>query len=185
MPSVKTAGTRPGHAAADIVDDYPRMQGVFNGPGDGFDKSHHTLGVTANPSPGFISRLRQDASVNKEETIKPMPSPLEFRDAGTGSINGPVTKGDTGTLSGSRLKIDPAKPDEGIFFIASIGGAETKVATVSTNKPGQLIFLIPATLPSEEYSIEARARIFGSADVRTGTLDLLAVYPPRDTLIPS
>jgi hypothetical protein len=162
---------------AGIVDIYPRMQGVFNGPGDGFDKSRHTLGVTANPSPGFISRIRQDAKVSKEETVKPLPNPLEFRDAATGNSNGPVTKGNIGTLSGSRLKIDSAKPDEGIFFIASTGGTETKVATVSTNKPGQLVFLIPATLASGEYSIQVRARIFGSADIRSGNLDSTLSVP--------
>lgn len=162
---------------AGIVDVYPRMQGVFNGPGDGFDKSRHTLGVTANPSPGFISRIRQDASVSKEETVKPVPNPIEFRDAATGNSNGPVTPGNIGTLSGSRLKLDPAAPDEGIYFIASTGGAVTKVATVSTNKPGQLVFLIPAGLASGEYSIQVRSRIFGSAETRIGTLDATLSVP--------
>ncbi len=156
---------------AGIVDIYPRMQGVFNGPGDGFDKSRHTLGVTSNPSPGFISRIRQDGSVSKNETIKPMPNPLEFRDAATGNSNGPVTKGNIGTLSGSRLKLEPGNPDEGIFFVANSGGAATKVATVSMNKPGQLVFLIPATLASGEYSVQVRNRTSGSSDLRTGTLD--------------
>ncbi|MES2438898.1 MAG: DNA-binding domain-containing protein [Verrucomicrobiota bacterium] len=162
---------------AGIADVYPRMQGVFNGPGDGFDPSRHTLGVTSNPAPGFISRVRQAASVAKEETVKPVPNPIEFRDAATGNSNGPVTPGNIGTLSGSRLKLDPAVADEGIFFIASTGGVETKVATVSTNKPGQLVFLIPATLASGEYSVQVRARIFGSADVRIGTLDATLSVP--------
>lgn len=162
---------------AGIVDVYPRMQGVFNGPGDGFDKSRHTLGVSANPAPGFISRIRQDASVSKEETVKPTPNPMEFRDAATGDSNGPVTKGNIATLSGSRLKINPATPDEGVYFIASTGGAETKVATISTNKPGQLVFLIPATLASGEYGVQVRNRARDAADIRAGTLDSTLSVP--------
>ena len=162
---------------AGVVDISPRMQGVFDGPGDGFDKSRHTLGVTANPSPGFISRIRQDATVSKEEAVKPMPDPLEFRDAATGNNNGPVTKGNIGTLNGSRLKLDLAHPDEGIFFVASSGGAVTKVETVSTNKPGQLVFLIPATLASGEYSVQVRTRFRDSAEIRTGNLDAVLSVP--------
>lgn len=162
---------------AGIVDISPRMQGVFDGPGDGFDKSRHTLGVAANPSPGFITRIRQGGSVSKGETIKPMPNPLEFRDAATGNSNGPVTKGNIGTLSGSRLKLDPAQPDEGIYFIASSGGVATKVGTISTNKPGQLIFLIPATLASGEYSVQVRVRLPGNSEVRNGTLDSVLSVP--------
>lgn len=162
---------------AGIVDVYPRMQGVFNGPGDGFDKSRHTIGVTASPSPGFISRIRRDASVSKEETLKPAPNPVEFRDAATATSNGPVTKGNIGTLSGSRLKIDPTNLDEGVFFLATSGGVETKVATISNNKPGQLVFLIPATLASGEYNVQVRARLFGSAEIRSGTLDSTLSVP--------
>jgi DNA-binding domain/Domain of unknown function (DUF4469) with IG-like fold len=162
---------------AGIADVYPRLQGVFDGPGASFDKSRHTIGVTANPSPSFVSRVRQDASVSKEETVKPMPNPLDFRDAATGNSNGTITLGNIGTLSGSRLKFDATKPDEGIFFIASSGGVTTQVATVSANKPGQLVFLVPAGMASGEYSVQVRTRISGSADIRTGTLDGVLSVP--------
>lgn len=162
---------------AGIADVYPRLQGVFDGPGDGFDKSRHTIGVTANPSPSFISRVRQDVVVSKEESVKPMPNPLDFRDAATGTSNGTITKGNIGTLSGSRLKFSPVAADEGVFFIANAGGAVTKVATVSTNKPGQLVFLIPAGLTSGEYSLQVRARLANSADTRSGTLDAVLSVP--------
>ncbi|MEO5915187.1 MAG: DNA-binding domain-containing protein [Luteolibacter sp.] len=162
---------------AGIVDIYPRLQGVFNGPGDGFERSRHTLGVTANPSPGFISRIRKDARVSKEETVKPMPNPLDFRDAATGNSNGTITLGNIGTLSGSRLKFDPSAHDEGVFFISSTGGASTKVVTVSANKPGQLVFLNPAGLASGEYSLQVRSRLRDSAEIRFGTLDSVLSVP--------
>lgn len=155
---------------AGIVDLYPRLQGVFNGPGDGFDKSRHTLSINANAAPSFIARLRADAAVKKDETVVPMPAPLQFIDGSSSAINGAVTASSIGTLNGSRLKFDAAAADEGVYFMASAGGAETKVVTVSINKPGQLVFLIPA-LASGEYSLQVRSRLNGSKDVRIGTLD--------------
>ena len=155
---------------AGIVDIYPRLQGVFNGPGDGFDKSRHSISVNANAAPAFIARVRADAAVQKEEAVTPTPAPLQFVDGTSGAVNSAVTAGSIGTLSGSRLKFNAAAADEGLFFAASAGGVETKVATISINKPGQLVFLIPA-LPSGEYTLQVRARLNGSKDVRSGTLD--------------
>lgn len=155
---------------AGIVDIYPRLQGVFNGPGDGFDKSRHSISVNANAAPAFIARVRADSAVQKEEAVTPTPAPLQFVDGTSGAVNSVVTPGSIGTLSGSRLKFNAASADEGLFFGASAGGAETKVAIISINKPGQLVFLIPA-LPSGEYTLQVRSRINGSKDIRGGTLD--------------
>ncbi|GAA5483402.1 DNA-binding domain-containing protein [Haloferula sargassicola] len=160
---------------AGIVDLYPRLQGVFVGPGDGYDASRHSLSVTATASQGFIARVRADASVQKEETVTPMPVPLQFLDAASGDANGALTPSNIGTLAGSRLKFDPGKADEGVYFIAS-GGGETKVTVVSINKPGQLVFLTPA-LASGDYSLQVRARVNKSAEVRVGTLDATLTVP--------
>lgn len=156
---------------AGIVDLFPRLQGVFDGPGDGFDKSRHTLSVNANAAPAFIARVRADARVQKEEAVTPTPAPLQFVDGSSSAVNSVVTAGSIGTVNGSRLKFNATAVDEGVYFIASAGGAETKVAIVSINKPGQLVFLIPA-LESGEYSVEVRARMQSSKDLRTGTLDV-------------
>ena len=161
---------------AGIVDLYPRMQGVFNGPSDGFDKSRHTLSVGANPSPSFIARVRADVSVQKAETIIPAPLPLQYSDAATHESNGPLTPGNIGTLTGSRLKFDPAAADEGIYFLGSGDGSETKVSVISINKPGQIVFLVPV-LPSGQYDLQVRARVNRSKDIRKGTLDATLIVP--------
>jgi hypothetical protein len=162
---------------AGVVDIFPRMQGVFDGSDDRFDRTRHTLGVSAIPSPGFISRLRSQAIVTKEETPRPAPHPIEYKDAAIGIINGPVTKGNIGTLRGSRLKFNPVASDEGIFFVAAAGGIATKVESISTNKPGQLVFVIPSSLKSGEYNLQVRSRMYGSIDVRYGTLDGVLSVP--------
>lgn len=161
---------------AGIVDLYPRLQGVFNGPGDGFDKSRHTISVSANPSQGFIARVRADAAVQKEESVTPTPALLQFMDAASHEANGPLTPGNIGALTGSRLKFDPAAADEGIYFLGTSDGSETKVTTVSSNKPGQLVFLVPA-LPSGQYDLQVRARVRGGKDLRRGTLDATLIVP--------
>ncbi len=161
---------------AGIVDLYPRMQGVFDGPGDGFDKSRHTLSVNANAAPAFIARVRADARVQKEEAVTPTPAPLQFVDGSSSAVNSAITTGSIGTLNGSRLKFNAAAADEGIYFIASAGGEETKVATVSINKPGQLVFLIPA-MASGVYSLEVRSRGRNTNELRTGTLDANLIVP--------
>ena len=160
---------------AGIVDLYPRMQGVFDGPTDSFNQSRHTLSVNASATPGFIARMRADARVQKEEAVTPTPSPLRFVDGSSNAMNDVVTASSIGTVNGSRLKYDATATDEGIFFIASADGAETKVATVSINKPGQLVFLIPA-LASGVYRLEVRARMRGT-DLRSGTLDANLIVP--------
>ena len=41
---------------------------------------------------------------------------------------------------------------------------------VGRNKPGELMFIVPAGLASGDYTLEVRATIHGSEDVRTGAL---------------
>jgi hypothetical protein len=162
---------------AGIVDVFPRMQGAFEGSADCFDRSRHTLGVSTIPAPGFISMVRSDAMVTKEVTPRPKPHPLEYCDAAVGMINGPVTKGNIGTLRGSRLKFNPIASDEGIYFVDPAAGVATKVDIISTNKPGRLVFVVPDTLVSGEYNIQVRSRMYGSIDVRYGTLDGVLSVP--------
>ena len=62
-------------------------------------------------------------------------------------------------------------------------GGETQVVTVQKNKPSQLVFLVPATLPGGTYHLEVRARMgsgTSSRELRVGRLDatLTAVPAP-------
>ena len=58
---------------------------------------------------------------------------------------------------------------------------EDRVEAVQKNKPGQLVFLIPASVlpPSNPYRLQVRARINGDTDPRVGelTYELTVVVP--------
>ncbi len=154
-----------------LVELFPRVRGVFNGVTDTFDPARHSVDVGANPGIRVRQTVRDQATVTKDEAVKPAPNPLEFRDIGSDTTNDQITPGNIGQLSGSRLKYDVAQVDEGVYFIASVGGAAIKVFTLQKNKPAQLVFLLPAGLLAGTYYLEVRARMRGGADLRTGRLD--------------
>jgi hypothetical protein len=154
-----------------LVELFPRVRGVFTGATDAFDAARHSVDVGANPGIRVRQTVRDQAAVVKDDAIKPAPNPLEYRDVGTDTTNDQVTPGNIGQLSGSRLKYDAAQPDEGVFFLPTAGGAETKVSTVQKNKPGQVVFLVPALLAPGTYHLEVRARVRGGTDLRSGRLD--------------
>jgi len=152
----------------DLCEIYPQVTGVFDSAIDHFDHSRHRIDVGASPSTHLRKFIHDNAHVSKVEAIKPAPAPMEYTDAGSGEANGTLTPGNIGTLDGHRLKIDPAHADEGIFFIPT-SGAEKKAATISKNKPGQLIFLVPDLKPGD-YHIEVRAHLFNGSELRAGRL---------------
>lgn len=153
-----------------LVELFPRMRGVFTSATDTYDPARHSLDVGANPGSRVRKTVRDNATVVKEEAVKPAPNPIEFRDIASDTSNGQVTPDNIGQLSGNRLKFDAAQADEGAYFVPLGIGAPTKVATVQKNKPSQLVFLIP-TLAVGDYQIEVRARISGGTELRTGRLD--------------
>ncbi len=153
-----------------LVEFFPRVKGVFSGALDSFDSARHSVDVGANVGARVRDAVRAKAKTQKVEAIKPQPSPIEYIDIGSGTTNDQITPANIGQLSGSRLKFDTLQADEGVYFVATAGGA-TKVATIQKNKPSQLVFLIPAGLLAGTYNIEVRARIAGGTELRIGRLD--------------
>ncbi|MBN1517269.1 DUF4469 domain-containing protein [Candidatus Sumerlaeota bacterium] len=156
-----------------LVELFPRIKGVFNGLSDGFDPARHRIDVGANPGARVRKTVRDSAAVQKIESIKPAPNPVEYVDLGSGEANGTVTPGNIGTLNGHRLKFDPTQTDEGIFFVVVSHSSEVKVTNVQKNKPSQLVFLIPSTITADDYYLEVRARMQGGDELRTGRLDAI------------
>lgn len=149
---------------------FPRIKGVFNGIIDTFDSSRHRIDVGANPGARVRKTVREGATVAKAEAIKPAPALLEYVDLGSGDVNGTITLDNIGTINGHRLKFDPGQADEGIYFVNVDGGAEVKATAIQKNKPGQLVFLVPA-IASGQYYLEVRKRFRDSSELRTGRLD--------------
>lgn len=156
---------------AGIVDVYPRMQGVFTGITDVYDSSRHQVGVTASAGASLREQVRLQAVVQKDETIKPRPNPLQYADLASDSTDSILTPGTIGTVSGSRLKYNSTNPDEGIYLVPTGAGSAVKVSAVQKNKPTQLVFLVPAGLAAGSYWLEVRARVRGVESLTLGRLD--------------
>ncbi|MBN2447747.1 MAG: DUF4469 domain-containing protein [Phycisphaerae bacterium] len=163
-----------------MMDFFPRIKGVFNGPTDVFDPARHHIDVGANPGSELREVVRSTATVLKVEALKPTPNPIEYRDVATGTTNDQVTPGNIGQLSGSRLKFDSSHSDEGIYFVATAGG-ETKASLLQKNKPAQLVFMVPNSLAGGTYHIEVRARMATGTvarELRIGRLDATVMVGP-------
>jgi len=153
-----------------LVELFPRIRGTFDGPTDSFDPARHRVDVGASPGHRVRQAVRSSATVEKIEAHKPAPSLIEYVDFGSETADAAITPGNIGIIDGHRLKFDPAQPDEGVFFIADAGGAETQIRMCQKNKPSQLVFLVPPGLPVGDYHLEVRARIRGGDTLRTGRL---------------
>ena len=153
-----------------LVELFPRIGGVFVGPGDHFDPTRHRIDVGANPGHRLRRTIRDKATVEKVSPTRPAPNPVEFVDLASGTSNTAISPGNIGTINGHRLKYNPGAPDEGIYFLPVAGGSEVRAEFIQKNKPSQLIFLNPDGL-SGEYHLEVRAHMQGGAQLRTGRLD--------------
>ena len=143
------------------------IKGIFDGQADDYDPSRHQVKAVASPGRRYRKAIRDRAQVVKQEAVRPRPNPLEYADINSGERNSVLTPGGMGRLVGHRLKFDPADANQGIFFTAAAG--EARVQMLARNKPGELIFMVPA-LPAADYTLEVRAA-FGEDDIRTGALE--------------
>ena len=144
------------------------VKGVFNGVGDTFDRSRHQVCVNVSPGAELRNLVKSQATATKVEAVKPAPNLIDFTDLNSGERNSLLTPNGMGRVLGYRLKYEHNDPQQGVFFVAA-DNTETRVEVVGTNKPSEMIFLIPA-LATGEYILQARAS-FGTEDIRTGSLD--------------
>ena len=149
---------------------YPRINGVFTGPDDKFDKTRHKIEVGTTSGAELRKTVREKATPEKVMKVTPAPVPVDFADLHTANHNNLITPGNIGTITGYKLSFNEGNADEGIFFIPTGGGAAIKGAIVQKNKPSQLVILNPA-LAAGDYNLEVRARIYGGNDLRIGRLD--------------
>jgi hypothetical protein len=167
-----------------LVDLFPKIKGSFEGPTDIYDPSRHQVDVAAMPGKRLRDSFREQASVVREESVKPVPSLVKFSTLGSTSQGEQaqepadsaapltVTAGTIATINGYRLKFNTAKSDEGIFFVNTMGVPVIKVdnAKIQRNTAGQLIFLTPSLVVGT-YWIEVRTRYTTNGELRIGRLD--------------
>lgn len=147
----------------------PTLTGVWANDQDSFDPTRHRgrlrLGTgvrlrRTEPKLRFELERAQDQSA---------PQPGHLEDFTSETTNDTLTKGGTVRLKGDNLKYDPTDADQGLFLVSGTGTA-TRVTKVLTNKPSELLFIVPPTLGAGTYKVEVRAKPKGSKQLRTATL---------------
>lgn len=131
------------------------IKGIFSGAHDTFSSDRHHLEPQVSAGAELRREMHRNGRTGKMEGGINAPRLLAYTDVNSGSRDSLVTPGGLGRVTGYRLKFDPADPEQGIFFIA--GDASTRVEVVGKNKPGELMFLVPATLGPGSYTLLVQA----------------------------
>lgn len=147
-----------------------RIRGSFANRLANFEHGVHEVLPRVNATNRYRRALRQSPTAEKIAANKREPDPIEFYDKNTGEIDSVFTPGKVGILLGENLKFDESDPTQGIFFLGA-GGTEEQVSVIIRNVPTELIFEIPDTIVSGEYSLEVRAKIRNGNELREGELE--------------
>ncbi len=152
-----------------LFDLYPRIKGKFDSITDHYDPTRHQVDLGARPGSRIRKYFRDNASVDKLNTVLPTPLVLEYDDLGSGTTNTNIQCGNIGTLKGSRLSFDADDATEGIFIVDADAGDVVKVTQVQKNKPSELVFMVPSFMFVNVY-IEVRKHFSEGGDLRIGRL---------------
>jgi hypothetical protein len=144
------------------------LTGTFTSAQDQFDALRHHLRVRV--AAGLrLRQAEQGLTVEqvRADAVQPVLDLAEDFTSDTTSER--LSKGGTVRLTGSRLKFEAGDTQQGVFLIAA-NGTETRVARVLTNKPSELLFLVPASLVTGQYRVVVRAKLAGGLALRSGEL---------------
>ncbi|MDX1638369.1 MAG: DNA-binding domain-containing protein [Balneolaceae bacterium] len=151
-----------------LVNIKPTIGGVFRGEDDQFDPNRHRINI--NLSAGKrLRRMSRDIPTRKIIVGERRPEPQHFFDHGSESEDANITPGGGARITGTLLKFDEDDRKQGIFFINTADGSETRVnRKMLKNKPGELIFINPS-LEAGAYRLEVRSKLEYTTQIRTGT----------------
>lgn len=150
------------------------LTGIFGNAQDQFDPTRHQLRVRV--APGIrLRKAEQGLRVEQVRADAVQPVLDQAEDFTSDTTSEQLSKGGTVRLAGSRLKFEATDSQQGIFLVAA-NGTETRVARVLTNKPSELLFMVPAGLANGQYRVVVRAKVSNSNTLSSGELgSLLAV----------
>lgn len=145
------------------------IKGVFESDESTYDPSKQQ--VVVNMSPGLRLRsVENEIEVTKVTQQKREPMLLHYYDNTSDSSDETITPDEGARISGNMLKFDEEDTDQGIFFVNTDDGTETRLdKTLLRNMPSELIFNNP-TLPTGNYKLEVRTGLLNGSSIRTGTL---------------
>ncbi|MDR8394299.1 DUF4469 domain-containing protein [Aliifodinibius sp. S!AR15-10] len=145
------------------------ISGTFDAPSDSFDPQRHNVKMNVNPGIR-IKNIAEDVTVEKIAADRREPVLRRYHDGGSGTTNETLSPSHTGRLVGELLKIDPGDQEQGVFLIGP-DEAETRVNEYNHNMPSKLGFRVPEGLESGEYTMEVRAKLHNTNELRVGTLN--------------
>jgi len=150
----------------------PSIKGTFENEDDAYDPQRHTARLGASSYRPLEKQWRDTVAFNKTDGGgRVAPVPETYHDVASGTSNAALTPNSVGRVTGRNLKLDPADPQQGVFFIGA-DGAETRAPMYVTSKPGEVIFTTPA-LEAGDYDLRVCAQVPGSKDkVRCDELEL-------------
>jgi hypothetical protein len=144
----------------------PSIQGVFRSRDDGFDPARHKIRFRVTLGKRY-NRTSDEVKTEKAEPASNAPLPQRFEDVTSATVNEAVTPGGTATLSGARLKYHQNDPKQGIFLVAA-DKTEVRVERILSHHAAQVVFLVPANLPADDYTLEVRVLPKGNKEIKRG-----------------
>ncbi len=143
----------------------PSISGVFTDSDDVFDPTRHKVNLNIKAGDRLVG-VPSLIKVKKIEANVALPSPKDLVDIASGTQNSKLTPGGIVKVTGKRMKIRPEEPEQGVFLV---NGAQTlQVGTLVTNRPSELVFVLPDTMPAGDYTLEVRGEI--NNNLRVGRL---------------
>ncbi|WPP48352.1 HU family DNA-binding protein [Catalinimonas niigatensis] len=143
------------------------IKGKFRDENDRFDPKRHK--VCLNASPGKrLRKLLDREKAYRQEPSSPQPYIEGFQHFDSQLPAHHFLPGIPVRLSGSYLKINPEKEDEGIYLKAA-NNKLWKISQLVTNFPGELLFMMPEGMPAGTYQLEVRCRVGNSTELRSDT----------------
>jgi hypothetical protein len=140
------------------------ISGVFESPMDTFDPHRHKLHV--NIRKGTVVRDAEAAvKLSKITAAVPQPQILEVKDSVSGKVDEILTSGGAVEINGIHIKITGTNEATGLWFVAE-DGTETQAVTIITNKPAQIIALIPPLTAGGVYRVKIATQYAGGKDLK-------------------
>jgi hypothetical protein len=104
-----------------------------------------------------MDHVPQMIKVEKINPTRFAPAPEDLLDVASKTENSKLTPGGTVKVTGKDLKVNTEIPEQGIFMVN--GTKITKVDTLITNRPSELVFVLPGNLAKGDYTLEVRGEI--------------------------
>jgi hypothetical protein len=146
----------------------PVMPGVYRDDDDKFDPKRHEIKYRVVLGKRY-NRVTDNVKVEKVTPPNNLPLPATFEDITSETVNETLTPGGTAVLTGLRLKFNPNDAQQGIFLIDSAKN-ESRIEKILSHTNAKVVFLLPANLAPDEYSLEVRILPPNNKKVRTGKL---------------